>query len=225
MGVAYTEDGGVCRERNALPPHALCAPAAQDAGADLAGTCVPARRGRVRRIVVAAVNDAVRSGQIDYHALIDFEKDEEGHVTALRSNMSEFNRLQVQIADDILERLSEVSSSELSIPVGTLTGSSLLAGRGPSIHVRMQAVGSAKASLRNAFTSAGINQTRHQVLLDVSVTMSILLPGFITDAQVTSEIAVAETVIVGGVPNTYTYFSTTPDEVIDYADEYIMNNG
>ena len=66
---------------------------------------------------------------------------------------------------------------------------------------------------------------RHQVLLDVSVTMSILLPGFITDAQVTSEIAVAETVIVGGVPNTYTYFSTTPDEVIDYADEYIMNNG
>ena len=113
----------------------------------------------VSRIVVAAVNDAVRSGQIDYHALIDFEKDEEGHVTALRSNMSEFNRLQVQIADDILERLSEVSSSELSIPVGTLTGSSLLAGRGPSIHVRMQAVGSAKASLRNAFTSAGINQT------------------------------------------------------------------
>ena len=153
------------------------------------------------------------------------ETDAEGHVTALRSNMSEFNRLQVQIADDILERLSEVSSSELSIPVGTLTGSSLLAGRGPSIHVRMQAVGSAKASLRNAFTSAGINQTRHQVLLDVSVTMSILLPGFITDAQVTSEIAVAETVIVGGVPNTYTYFSTTPDEVIDYADEYIMNNG
>ena len=133
--------------------------------------------------------------------------------------------LAYQIADDILERLSEVSSSELSIPVGTLTGSSLLAGRGPSIHVRMQAVGSAKASLRNAFTSAGINQTRHQVLLDVSVTMSILLPGFITDAQVTSEIAVAETVIVGGVPNTYTYFSTTPDEVIDYADEYIMNNG
>lgn len=179
----------------------------------------------VSRIVVAAVNDAVRSGQIDYHALIDFEKDAEGHVTALRSNMSEFNRLQVQIADDILGRLSEVSASELSIPVGTLTGSSLLAGRGPAIHVRMQAVGSAKASLRNAFTSAGINQTRHQVLLDVSVSMSILLPGFITDAQVTSEIAVAETVIVGGVPNTYTYFSTTPDEVIDYADEYIMNNG
>ena len=143
----------------------------------------------------------------------------------MRRMADEMERLSAQMAkgDESEETLRRYG--ELSIPVGTLTGSSLLAGRGPSIHVRMQAVGSAKASLRNAFTSAGINQTRHQVLLDVSVTMSILLPGFITDAQVTSEIAVAETVIVGGVPNTYTYFSTTPDEVIDYADEYIMNNG
>ena len=177
----------------------------------------------VNRIVVAAVNDAVRSGQVDYSSLIDFEKDEEGHVAALRSNMEAFNRLQVQIADDILARLSEVSTSELSIPIGTLTGSSLLAGRGPAIRVRMQSVGSTTASLRNAFTAAGINQTKHQVLLDVSVSMSILLPGFITDAQVSNEIAVAETVIVGGVPETYTYFSTAPDEIADYADEFIMN--
>lgn len=111
--------------------------------------------------------------------------------------MSEFNRLQVQIADDILERLSEVSSSGAVHPRRDTDGlKPARRARAVLIHVRMQAVGSAKASLRNAFTSAGINQTRHQVLLDVSVTMSILLPGFITDAQVTSEIAVAETVIV-----------------------------
>ena len=40
-----------------------------------------------------------------------------------------------------------------------------------------------------------------------------------------NEISVAETVIVGGVPQTYTYFSTTEDKIEDYADEYIMNNG
>ena len=114
----------------------------------------------VNRIVVDAVRDAIDSGQVDYNVLIHLEKDETGRVAALESNMAAFNRLRSQIADEILRRLSEVSTSELSIPVGTLTGSTLLAGRGPCIRVRMQAVGSTDASLRNAFSAAGINQTR-----------------------------------------------------------------
>ena len=165
----------------------------------------------VNRIVVAAVNDAV-------------DKDAEGHVTALRSNMAAFNRLQASIADDILQRMAEVSSTDLAIPIGTLTGSPLLAGRGPCLRVRMQSVGTATARFDNQFSSAGINQTRHRIILDVDVHVSILLPGLTTYTKVSNEISVAETVIVGGVPETYTYFSTTPDEVENYADEYIINN-
>ena len=179
----------------------------------------------VNRIVSAAVNEAVENGQIDYGNFVIFDKDDTGHITALRSNVAEVNRMQGQIADEILHRLSEISTSELEIPLGTLTGSALLAGRGPSLFVRMQAVGSASATFRNQFTSAGINQTRHQIFLDVDVYMSILLPGMKTSLKVSNEIAVAETVIVGGVPDTYTYFSTTPDETEQYAEDYIMNNG
>lgn len=178
----------------------------------------------VNRIVVAAVNDAVDSGRIDYEQLVDFDKDAEGHVTALRSNMAAFNRLQASIADDILQRMAEVSSTDLAIPIGTLTGSPLLAGRGPCLRVRMQFVGTATARFDNQFSSAGINQTRHRIILDVDVHVSILLPGLTTYTKVSNEISVAETVIVGGVPETYTYFSTTPDEVENYADEYIINN-
>lgn len=178
----------------------------------------------VNRIVVAAVNDAVDSGRIDYEQLVDFDKDAEGHVTALRSNMAAFNRLQSSIADDILQRMAEVSSTDLAIPIGTLTGSPLLAGRGPCLRVRMQSVGTATARFDNQFSSAGINQTRHRIILDVDVHVSILLPGLTTYTKVSNEISVAETVIVGGVPETYTYFSTTPDEVENYADEYIINN-
>ena len=87
----------------------------------------------VNRIVVAAINDAVDSGRIDYGRLVDFDKDTEGRVTALKSNMAEFNRLQAAIADDILQRMAEVSTTDLSIPIGTLTGSPLLAGRGLQI--------------------------------------------------------------------------------------------
>mgnify|MGYP003276741594 FL=1 len=179
----------------------------------------------VNRIVSAAVNEAVESGEIDYGNFVIFDKDDTGHITALRSNVAEVNRMQGRIADEILLRLSEVSTSELEIPLGTLTGSALLAGRGPSLYVRMQAVGSANAVFRNQFTAAGINQTRHQIFLDVDVYMSILLPGMKTSTKVSNEIAVAETVIVGGVPDTYTYFSTAPDETAQYAEDYIMNNG
>ena len=178
----------------------------------------------VNRIVVAAVNDAVDSGRIDYEQLVDFDKDAEGHVTALRSNMAAFNRLQASIADDILQRMAEVSSTDLAIPIGTLTGSPLLAGRGPCLRVRMQSVGTATARFDNQFSSAGINQTRHRIILDVDIHVSILLPGLTTYTKVSNEISVAETVIVGGVPETYTYFSTTPDEVENYAEEYIINN-
>lgn len=179
----------------------------------------------VNRIVSAAVNEAVENGDIDYQNFVIFEKDETGHITALRSNVAEVNRMQGQITDEILHRLSEVATSELEIPLGTLTGSALLAGRGPSLFVRMQAVGSASAAFRNRFTAAGINQTRHQIFLDVDVYMSILLPGMKTSTRVSNEIAVAETVIVGSVPDTYTYFSTMPDEIGQYAEDYIMNNG
>ena len=179
----------------------------------------------VNRIVSAAVNEAVADGEIDYQNFVIFDKDDTGHITALRSNVAEVNRMQGRIADEILLRLSEISTSELEIPLGTLTGSALLAGRGPSLYVRMQAVGSASATFRNQFTAAGINQTRHQIFLDVDVYMSILLPGMKTSTKVSNEIAVAETVIVGGVPDTYTYFSTTPDEIGQYAEDYIMNNG
>ena len=178
----------------------------------------------VNRIVVAAVNDAVDSGRIDYEQLVDFDTDADGHVTALRSNMAAFNRLQASIADDILQRMAEVSSTDLAIPIGTLTGSPLLAGRGPCLRVRMQSVGTATARFDNQFSSAGINQTRHRIILDVDVHVSILLPGLTTYTKVSNEISVAETVIVGGVPETYTYFSTTPDEIENYANEYIINN-
>ena len=158
---------------------------------------------RVNRIVADAVSDAVASGQVDCSNLIAFEKDSSGKVTALRSNMSEFNRLQTLISDTVLDRLSEMTSSDLSIPLGTLTGSNLLAGRGPHIRVRTQSVGTATAKLRNALTAAGINQTKHQINLEVIVDIDILVPWGTENAQVVTEILIADTIVVGQVPDTY----------------------
>ena len=80
----------------------------------------------VNGIVTAAVNETIYSGGVDYDQLISFEKDNEGKITAVKSNMAEFNRLQSAIIDEVLEKLSEVTTKELSVPVGTLLGSPFL---------------------------------------------------------------------------------------------------
>ena len=178
----------------------------------------------VNRIIFEAVNEAIQEGDISYEELISLEKDNEGKITAVHSNMAAFNRLQAQILDIILARIDQVSARELSIPIGTLTGSALLAGRGPRISVRMESVGSSSARFENRFDSAGINQTNHQIVLEVDVSVSILLPGFTTATTVSTAVTVAETVIVGSVPETYTYFSTTPDTYEEDLKDYILNN-
>lgn len=188
---------------------------------DLAVTRVS---GTVNRLVAQAVNDAVNSGDIQYGNLIIFEKDNDGKISALQSNISEFNRLQAFITQDILKRLSDTGETTLAIPLGTLLGSALLAGRGPSFKVKMQTAGSCAAHFENQFTDAGINQTTHSILLYIDVSVSILLPGFRTYTKVSNAFSVAETVIVGAVPESYTYFHSGNESDED-AYEYSMNNG
>ena len=177
----------------------------------------------VTSIVSEAVYEAIESGEIEYTGLVSFEKDNDGKITAVHSNMAVFNHLQAEILNRVLTRVDQVPAQELSIPVGTLTGSALLAGRGPRISVRMESVGSSEAHFQNAFTSAGINQTKHQIILNIDVYVSILLPGFTAATQVSNSFIVAETVIVGSVPDTYTYFSTIPETYGDDAKDYILN--
>ena len=177
----------------------------------------------VTQVVTQAVNEAIASGELGYENLVYFEKDNDGKITAVRSNMEAFNLLQSHILQTVLERIDQVSARDLSIPIGSLTGSALLAGRGPRITVRMESVGSSEASFRNAFTSAGINQTKHQIILTIDVYVSILLPGFTTATKVSNSFIVAETVIVGSVPDSYTYFGTEPETLDEDAKDYILN--
>ena len=179
----------------------------------------------VNRIVSEAVNESISSGKLSYDHLISFEKDTEGRVTAVHSNMAAFNQLQAEILDIVLAKIEQVSARALSIPVGSLTGSSLLAGRGPRIQVRMESVGSSSAQFQNQFETAGINQTRHQIILEIDVSISILLPGFTTVTQVSNAVTVAETVIVGSVPESYTFFQTTQEDYEEDAKDHILNMG
>lgn len=171
----------------------------------------------IHKAVSEAVSETVETGKYEYTDLISFEKDHDGKITALTSNMIQCNRLQIEVSENVMRKVGSVSSSELAIPLGSLTGITLLAGRGPNIFVKVLSVGSPTATFENKFTDAGINQTKHQIVLNITVTVKILISGYTTSATVESSLAVAETVIVGAVPDTYTYFhSTSKEDIQDY---------
>ena len=149
------------------------------------------------------IQSQIRSGLLDYDALVTMEKDAEGNVTALITNVSAVNLLQAEITTRIIQEISDNFVSELEIPLGTVMDSSLFYGRGPLIPVKLKAVTNVSARFENDFSAAGSNQTRHQIRLNVSVQVLVVIPGRELTAPVNTTVVIAETVIVGKVPELY----------------------
>ncbi len=158
-------------------------------------------------VINRAVNQQIQQGDIQYENLVTLQRDNEGNITALTTNMREMNRLKTELLTLLDDEIYSIEDDAISIPVGNLTGIQLLGGRGPVIPVKIVAVSSSDADFQGEFLDAGINQTIHRIMMDVSLELIILLPsGTITD-RVTTEVCVAETVLLGPVPNSYAYLA------------------
>ena len=151
----------------------------------------------------AAIEEQITSGEIDYDRMISVEKDAEGNVNALHTNIAEVNRLKTNILKRVDEKLENLSMEELSVPIGSVLLPELLSGRGPKIPVRVLAVRTSDAVFRSSFESAGINQTKHSIMIDIHVVITILTWTGTQEIAVDSAVVAAETVIVGTVPTTY----------------------
>ena len=163
--------------------------------------------GAVTDVVSLTVNDVItdlmRMEKISYSDLVTLEKDTNGSVSALLTDMAKINMLQAEISNQVVEALNERESTIVRIPVGNLLGGALLSGRGPRIPVKVLSVMNVNTYFYNAFSSAGINQTRHQLMLNVDVELSLLLPGGSSSVNADTQVCLAETIIVGSVPQTY----------------------
>ncbi len=165
-----------------------------------------AARYQVRSQVTAAVEQwAARDLQergVDYSDFVTITRNEAGEITALSADMARLNLLRAELSAHLLERLED-SQLELTVPVGSLLPLEPTWARGPELHLRALALGTASAEFESEFTSAGINQTRHRLWLELSVPVTVLLPGGGEELTVDSHLCVAETVIVGRVPQTW----------------------
>jgi sporulation protein YunB len=148
------------------------------------------------------INDKMSKGQYSYDYFVNLEKDTEGNVTAISANMSRINTLSSEILRSVIESTNN-GELDIDIPMGNLLGSNLLLGRGPTVPVKIIMLTSSFADFRNELSSAGINQIKHQIILEVRVEIDVLLPWEVKNTEVLSEVLIAETIVVGKVPNTY----------------------
>ena len=152
-------------------------------------------------------NDAIAKqmadGIIQYDRIVYFEKDLNGRITALKTNISEVNRLKTDILNIINDEILALDTSDIGIPLGSLIFPELLSGKGPAIPVHILSIRNSDAVFASNFSQAGINQTLHQLTMQVRVDVSVLVLAKTETFTVTSEVVVAETVIVGEVPETY----------------------
>jgi len=158
---------------------------------------------RASYIINEAIETQMQSDDIDYDNIVYLEKDINGNITALKTNINEVNRLKTQILSVMDDLLLDLDVNEIGIPLGSLILPELFSGSGPLLPVKVMSVSASDAEFHNAFSEAGINQTAHRMMMDVTITMTVLTPIGTQSVTVTSAVVVAETVIVGSVPESY----------------------
>lgn len=170
-------------------------------------------RQKAHSSAVAAMEQAVRQTlekhpeYQDYQQLMYVEKDANGHVALMIPNTMRLNAIVSDALLDVEQRWAALQKQDISIPLGTLSGSRVLSGLGPDIRLSFSAAHAPSLSVKDEFISAGINQTRHRIWLDMSGEILISAPFSKDKVHVSSSMLLAESVIVGPIPETYLNFA------------------
>lgn len=177
-----------------------------------------------KRTSIEAINTAVADALSDeadvYGELVHISKDSSGTVTSIQTDSTEMNRMKSELSLAIEKKLSSSDVREFGIPIGTIIGGDLLSGRGPRINIKIDLAGNVFTQFNSVFESAGINQTHHKIMLNVKCDVYIIMPGFTTSTVLDTDFCIAETVIVGKVPDAFTNVDTVgtalPNAISDY---------
>lgn len=154
----------------------------------------------------SAASDAIEQSGVTYNDIVKIERSSDNIVTAVMADIACVNRIKTSANSQLLSALSHIDGEVIGIPVGTITGNSLLIGRGPDIKVKTQLTGSSEVEIRSVFESAGINQTRHIIVMDIICRVYIVMLGARSAQEISLSVPIAETIIVGTVPDTFLSF-------------------
>jgi len=171
---------------------------------NISPTLLAIAEARARLIATEAINEAIKNkiaNNVSYKDMITIHKNINGEVTLIQINAVEVNRIESETALYISQALRKITMGGIAIPLGQVTGSQILANFGPRIKVSIIPVGTVEVDISEAFEEAGINQTRHKIFLAIKTWVKIVVPMVSSNVQVSTHIPIAETIIVGNVPN------------------------
>ncbi len=164
------------------------------------------------QVLLGAMSESLEDGA-QYEELMNVRMDENGQVALLSANTVRMNLLADKAGSAAMRRLESMNSERVSVPLGAALGLSLFAGSGPDIPVSIVPVGSVRTEFATEFEASGINQTRHKVYLRLTANIRIVIPTGAKNTEVTANMLVAESIIVGGVPEGFVGYNLSQDEL------------
>lgn len=164
------------------------------------------------QVLTLALSDALGDG-VGYDDLMNVRMDNDGKVALLSANTIRMNQLAQRAAQAALRRLEVMSSERVSVPLGAALGLTVLAGSGPGIPVSIVPVGSISTDFATEFEACGVNQTRHKVYLKVDASIRIVIPTGAKTTSVSANMLVAESIIVGAVPEGFVGYNLGENEL------------
>lgn len=156
-------------------------------------------------IALKCTEDAISQniGDVTYASIINIEKTEDGKIVAITSNVNELNKLSNKLIISLEENLQKNQTSSISVPMGTLLGSKSFGGYGIKVNVKTLPVGDAVIEYLSHFDDVGINQTRHRIIIKITSKVKVIAPFNTVLDEYTKEVVLAETVLIGDIPNSY----------------------
>lgn len=140
--------------------------------------------------------------EFDYGDIMKIEKDYEGNIVMVRADVVKLNIISSKLALEAQEDLKKIGAVGVKIPLSYVFNNSILGELGPKINVKMVPVGRVDIKYDTEFQSAGINQTRHKIYVEVYAKLKLTVPFDSKDIEVKVQMPIAETIIVGKIPKT-----------------------
>lgn len=156
--------------------------------------------------LTAGLETALEKFRINYDDIVTFEYDSDGNIKALSTDILILNTLGNEIGANTDNAINEIGVYCIRVPLTSLVGIQLLSGIGPQIPFYVTMRGITSTSFENEFGDEGINQTRHQIFMNVKIKTYIIFSGEVTVVEYESQICIAESVIVGATPGTFADF-------------------
>lgn len=158
----------------------------------------------VKEKAVNILNKAILdeySNNFMYDDILKVQKDGSGNIVLIEADTLKMNKIACEFVIKAQNELKKERNMEIEIPFGYIFKNDLIEDLGPMIHVKAKPIGNIEAKYLSQFESQGINQTRHKIHLIVKTNVKIIFPAGSSEIQVKSEMPIAETIIVGKIPD------------------------